>query len=85
LVETKPVATMEPESFAYFMVRIRVQVPSGPAGVAGVVERLGTGRKLPFPDGEELLRLLADWSHTPPKMGGADPTGNAAETGSGRP
>lgn len=71
------------DQFAYFMVRIRVPAPGDPATVAGVVERLGTGRKHAFPDGQELLRVLADWSHAPSKMGGARETGNAGDAGTG--
>ncbi|MGH7476440.1 MAG: hypothetical protein ACRELD_09130 [Longimicrobiales bacterium] len=54
--------------FAYFMVRVHVDAPGKSATCAGVVERLGTGRKCSFPDGQALLRLLADWSHAPFKM-----------------
>jgi len=68
------------DHFAYFMVRIRVQAPGEPANVAGVVERLGTGRKHSFPDGKELLRVLADWSRATAKMGDGGERRNEHET-----
>ena len=53
------------ERFAYFMVR--VQRSAAAAGetdgpIAGLVERLGTGEKERFASGEELLRLVDQWS-----------------------
>lgn len=51
--------------FAYFTVRLRVPGPGEAASLAGVVERLGTGRKRSFSDGQQLLCLLAEWSHAP--------------------
>lgn len=50
------------------MVRIHVDASSTNPGPPGVVERLGTGRKRGFSGGDELLRLIAGWSHAPPKM-----------------
>ena len=69
------------EHFAYFVVRIRVNSPDHAPGLAGVVERLETGRKCSFPDGQELIRLLADWSQVPGKMRGAGRRGNEAAAG----
>jgi len=71
------------ERFAYFMVRVHVRVPAEPATIAGVVERLGTGRKSAFPDGPGLLRLLTEWSHAPAKMRAAGESGNEAEPDTG--
>jgi len=71
------------DHFAYFMVRIRVQVPGEPANVAGVVERLGTGRKHSFPDGQELLRVLAGWSRAAAKMSGGAERRNERDAGAG--
>jgi hypothetical protein len=62
--------------FAYYVVRVRVNVPDEAASVAGVVERLGTGRKRSFQEGQELLRLLVDWSDAPSKMPPAAESGN---------
>lgn len=56
------------EQFAYFMVRVRIEAPETVPSFTGVVERLGTGRKGSFPDRDELLRLLTDWSRAPSKM-----------------
>lgn len=70
--------------FAYYVVRLRVNVPDEGASIAGVVERLGTGRKHSFQEGQELLRLLVDWSDAPSKMPPAAETGNESlENGGG--
>jgi hypothetical protein len=47
------------DEFDYFMIRIRRPGSGGsePA-VAGTVERIGTGRKMVFASGAELLRFL---------------------------
>jgi hypothetical protein len=34
------------------------------APLAGVVERLGTGEKRPFASADELLQLVATWTHS---------------------
>ena len=62
--------------FAYYVVRLRVNVLDAAASVAGVVERLGTGRKHSFQEGQELLRLLVDWPHAPSKLPPAAETSN---------
>ncbi|MGH7447309.1 MAG: hypothetical protein ACRELT_07095 [Longimicrobiales bacterium] len=67
------------EQFAYFMVRVRVGAPGDAASFAGVVERLGTGRKRPFPDADALVRLLSDWSRVLPKMWSAPSGSNGPE------
>ena len=48
--------------FAYFMIRVHNVTDAGPRSVSGLVERLGTGEKRSFQDGEELLGLLSSWS-----------------------
>ena len=70
-----------PAYFTYFVVRVRID---GPGAVAGVVERLGTGRKQSFQEGHELLRILADWSNAPSKMPAAPETGNESPQDRGR-
>jgi hypothetical protein len=47
------------DDFDYFMIRIR-RDPSGGTEplIAGTVERIGTGQKLIFATGDELLRIL---------------------------
>lgn len=69
------------EHFAYFVVRVRVPAPDEVPSCAGVVELVGTGRKRPFPDGQCLLRLLTEWSHSLSKMRGVRVTGNDMEEG----
>ncbi len=60
------------EQYSYFMIRVE-HVRQSPADrhsptdhhlepLAGVVERLISGEKQSFADGEELLRLLSRWS-----------------------
>lgn len=50
------------EQFSYYMVRVRhSSTESRAESLAGVVERLGSGEKQRFADGEELLRLLSGW------------------------
>ena len=50
------------EQFSYYMVRVRhSSTENPPESLAGVVERLGSGEKQRFADGEELLRLLSGW------------------------
>ncbi len=70
--------------FAYYVVRVRVSAPDEPFSVAGVVERLGTGRKHSFQEGQELLRLLADW-YASTKMPPAAETGNESSENRGTP
>lgn len=67
-MESIPGAVKNTGHFAYFTVRLRVSAPGEPANLSGIVERLGAGRKRSFPDGQELLRLLTDWSQPPRKM-----------------
>jgi hypothetical protein len=59
------------DEFSYYMVRIRHSPvedrPEPP--LAGIVERLGSGEKQNFADGEELLRLLWVWTERLPNMG----------------
>jgi len=43
----------------YFMVKVR---RSGVEGWGGVVEQLGTGEKREFKSGEELARVVEEWS-----------------------
>lgn len=62
--------------FEYFMVRVRVDASNEVTSPAGVVERLGTGRKRVFSDGDELLHLIADWSHALVKLQGEERRSN---------
>jgi hypothetical protein len=45
----------------YFLVRVR-RTPDTPGELSGLVERLGSGEKRPFRTGEELARVVAEWS-----------------------
>ncbi len=67
------------DRFAYFMVRVRVDALNRTAGFGGVLERLGTTWKQAFPDGQELLRLIAEWSKPQPNMMPDDPARNELE------
>jgi hypothetical protein len=49
------------ERFEYYMVRL-ARSAGQPERVAGLVERLGSGEKRSFDTGEELVRLVGDWS-----------------------
>ncbi|HEX5436537.1 MAG TPA: hypothetical protein VFW98_05240 [Gemmatimonadaceae bacterium] len=42
---------------AYFMLRVR-QHRDDPTSLSGIIERLGTGTKQSFENGDELIRLL---------------------------
>jgi len=60
--ESQPGAgSIDPRRFAYFMVRL--QRPAA-GGLAGMVERLGTGEKRAFASAAELSQLLDLWSPT---------------------
>jgi len=68
------------DQFSYYMIRLRRHSPSAEARaepLAGVVERLGSGEKRGFTDGEELLRLLTDWTERLPNMRPVRGTGKA--------
>ena len=75
--------------YLHFAVRVTCPVLGGPAGVAGLVERLGTGEKQPFENGDELLRLMCAWSaerfemRPPPQPPPPEP--GATRTNSPRP
>jgi hypothetical protein len=57
------------DQFSYYMIRIRHSpTEDRPDPLAGVVERLGSGEKQHFGDGDELLRLLSGWVEGPPNM-----------------
>ena len=76
-------ASQAGERFAYFMVRIQTNADTM-AKTAGVVERLGTGRKQSFSSIEELVRLLTEGSSDAQNMrigtvSGNEPTVTAAE------
>ena len=59
-----------PVAFEYYMLRLsRAVHPED--GLAGQVERLGTGEKRRFESAQELVRLVALWSETVPAGGGA--------------
>jgi hypothetical protein len=58
-----------PVAFEYYMLRLsRAAHPAD--GLAGQVERLGTGEKRRFGSAEELVRLVALWSEAVPARGG---------------
>jgi len=63
------------ERYAYFMVRIQTNADTR-ARTAGVIERLGTGRKQSFSSIDELVRLLTDGSADVQNMGTGAVTGN---------
>lgn len=76
-------ASQAGERFAYFMVRIQTNADTM-AKTAGVVERLGTGRKQSFSSIEELMRLLTEGSGDVQNMrigavGGNESTVTSAE------
>jgi hypothetical protein len=50
-----------PESFAYFMLRLRHTDGVEDEPLAGLIERLGTGEKRSFEDARELVALLGVW------------------------
>lgn len=55
------------DHFSYFMLRLRqVDPPAAAAAVTGTVQQLSTGEKRTFADADELLALLAAWSHPRP-------------------
>ena len=57
------------DQFSYYMIRIRHSpADDRPEPLVGVVERLGTGEKQNFADGEALLQLLSGWTEGPPNM-----------------
>ncbi len=78
----------DPVSFTYFVLRVRAPAPGAPGAadsVAGIVERVGTAHKHSFEEGQELLRLLADWSQPLSKMPPAAATGNESSENRGIP
>jgi hypothetical protein len=52
------------DQYSYYMIRIRHSSAPEPRqeALTGIVERLGSGEKQNFADGEELLRLLTEWT-----------------------
>ncbi len=63
---------------AYFMIRIQ-RTGSDPRAISGAIERLGTGERRTFQDGEELLRLVSSWPGASSKMQAGQGAGNLAE------
>jgi hypothetical protein len=53
-----------PVAFEYYMLRLSRSAPAD--GLAGQVERLGTGEKRRFDSAEELVRLVALWTEPVP-------------------
>ena len=51
-----------PERLGYFLVRVRRPATGGAGEFAGLVERLGTGEKRAFQTGDELARVVEEWS-----------------------
>ena len=66
--------------FRYYMIRVQTPANATPADgspeLSGVVERLGSGEKRDFADGDELVRLVTAWSEATPNMGGGPHAGN---------
>jgi hypothetical protein len=57
------------DEFDYFMVRIRrSRTADGSPGLAGTAERIGTGQKLAFSSGAELIGFLEPVPAPAPKM-----------------
>lgn len=50
------------------MIRIHANPDQDPPAIAGAIEHLGTGEKLTFVSGEELLRLLGSWPNRASKV-----------------
>ncbi|HEV8149638.1 MAG TPA: hypothetical protein VGP61_05580 [Gemmatimonadales bacterium] len=46
----------------YYVVKIRRSAVAPGSGLAGIVERLGSGEKREFTSCAELARLVEDWS-----------------------
>ncbi len=46
---------------SYFMIRVERAVGKHRQILGGTIERLGTGEKQRFDDGNDLLRLVATW------------------------
>ena len=63
-------------SFDYFVVRLNRTDPN-PRLITGLVERLGSGEKLPFETAEHLTRLISTWTAS----GFAGETGQTGEGG----
>jgi hypothetical protein len=57
--EPPPTDDRNATDVAYFMIRVERGVGKYSRRVAGTVERLGTGEKQRFQDGDELLRFVA--------------------------
>lgn len=55
-------ARPEVTGYTHFFARVNCPVADGPAGMTGIVERLGTGEKRAFGSGDELLRFMCEWS-----------------------
>lgn len=48
------------ERFDYFMIRV-TRSDQDPERVAGLVERLGSGEKRSFENGDQLVRMVGGW------------------------
>jgi hypothetical protein len=66
------------DRFDYFMVRVSRTAKE--PGLAGLVERLGTGEKRGFGSGEQLLSLMGDCPEADPKLEASTNGSNAAES-----
>jgi hypothetical protein len=64
----------------YFMIRIHPHRTGNPPLLTGAIERLGTGEKLGFTSGEDLLRLLGSWPEPAAKMHAEPGPGNPSDT-----
>jgi hypothetical protein len=63
------------ERFTYYVIRVKTG-PSEGETLTGVVERLASGEKQSFVNGEQLLRLMTTWLDDS-NMQGAPKGGNA--------
>ncbi|MEO8030976.1 MAG: hypothetical protein ABI765_09010 [Gemmatimonadota bacterium] len=53
--------TAQPGHFDYYMLRLTSSADE-PQPIAGLAELLRTGEKRSFDSGDQLLRLIAEWS-----------------------
>jgi hypothetical protein len=67
------------EKFAYFMIRVQAPAQDGATTFGGLVERLATGEKRSFQSGDDLVRLVSDWSDSPSRGAEAGGPGNHLE------
>ena len=65
--------------FSYFLVRLRGTARGPDVGLAGMVERLGTGEKRSFASADELLALVAGWRGASASIEETSPAGQPAD------